>query len=81
MRRGNNTLPIDFNDAVPDTDASSLCYTAPHQTADLQWELDVLNVHNSWNGPQDYFFNVMLPRLRMNLTLKFKNKIQSTKVN
>lgn len=38
VRRGNDALPIDFNDAVPNTDASSLCYTAPHQTADLQYE-------------------------------------------
>lgn len=35
MWRGDNTLTVDFNDAVPNTDASSLCYTAPHQTADL----------------------------------------------
>ncbi len=36
VRRGDDTLPVDFNDAVPDANASSLCYTAPHQTADLQ---------------------------------------------
>lgn len=35
MWRGDNTLTVDFNDAVPNADASSLCYTAPHQTADL----------------------------------------------
>lgn len=32
---GDDTLTVDFNDAVPNTDASSLCYTAAHQTADL----------------------------------------------
>lgn len=36
--RGDDTLPVDFNDAVPDANATSLCYTAPHQTADLQQE-------------------------------------------
>lgn len=36
VRCGDDTLPVDFNDAMPNTNASSLCYTAPHQTADLQ---------------------------------------------
>lgn len=27
---GDDTLTVDFNDAVPNTDASSLCYTATH---------------------------------------------------
>lgn len=38
VRCGDDTLPIYFNDAVPDANASSLCYTATHQTADLQQE-------------------------------------------
>ena len=36
VRRGDDALPVDFNDAMPDADASSLCDTATHQTADLQ---------------------------------------------
>lgn len=36
VRSCNNALPVDFNDAVPNTNSSSLCYTATHQTADLR---------------------------------------------
>lgn len=42
---GNNTLPVDFDDTVPDTDASSLCYATSHQTADLQWEKREGRIH------------------------------------
>lgn len=38
VRCGDDTLPIYFNDAVSNTNPSSLCYTATHQTADLQQE-------------------------------------------
>lgn len=38
VRCGDDTLPVDFNYAVPNTDASSLRYTTPHQAADLQQE-------------------------------------------
>lgn len=33
---GYDTLPVYLNDAVPNTDASPLCYATSHQTADLQ---------------------------------------------
>lgn len=35
VRSGYHTLPIDFNDAVSDPDAPSLCDPSTHQTADL----------------------------------------------
>lgn len=47
MRCGDHTLSIDFNDAVPNTNASSLRYTSPHQTTDLQEQEDgeILKTH------------------------------------
>lgn len=36
MRCGDDTLPIYFDDAVPNPDASSLSYTTTHQTANLR---------------------------------------------
>lgn len=35
VRHGNNTLPVYFDDSVPDSDAASLGNPASHQTADL----------------------------------------------
>lgn len=35
---GNYTLSVDFYDTMPNTDASSLCDAASHETADLQQE-------------------------------------------
>lgn len=35
VRCGDHTLPVDFNDAVSDTDAPPLRYTPSHQAADL----------------------------------------------
>lgn len=37
VRCSDNTLPIYFNDSVPDTNASSFCDTTAHQAADL-WQ-------------------------------------------
>lgn len=47
MGRCNDALPVDFNDAVPDADSSSLCYTTPHQTANLQPKDRKLHVYSS----------------------------------
>lgn len=54
VRRGNDTLPIYFNDAVPNTNTSSLCYAATHQTADLQQEgsFRILQQSDIWDAPR-----------------------------
>jgi len=36
MRGGHNTLAIDFNDPVADTDPTALCYPSSHETANLE---------------------------------------------
>lgn len=36
MRHGNDTLPVDLNDSVPDANTAALGYAAPHQAADLR---------------------------------------------
>lgn len=35
MGRGHHTLPVDLDDAVADSDASSLCDAPSHEAADL----------------------------------------------
>lgn len=55
---GHDTLPVYLYDAVPNADASPLCYATSHQTTDLQRDLKEIRVWREQRAQKWQLFNL-----------------------